>query len=917
MSVTKKILVVEDDPVFRNYLHQVLKYDFDVVTAPGPLEALEALRLDSFALMITDLRMPDMDGRALVEKARDEIDPNLMVIVITAFEDDWPVDTAMSSDVFRYLRKGAFLPSELKQNVSKALEVRGSIVSLEQYKLRADISETLYKDVFDKSTDALFITDISLKPIAVNRRFTELSGYGLDDLGDKVLFDIIDERDRQTAVQAFNAQIAGRPPGTIRLHFIRKDGSTRYIKVWARVVRELENMSNAVFCMAREMDEAGDDHGRSRDNAAVTRIEERLASREREIESLKRQNQRLTDHAKDIVIWLGRNFRCEYMNAEVKRLLGYSPEEYLGREIPWEQFVHRDDLHLVNGWKQAVRDRAASLEGEARVYTASRYMLFLSYRVSFIYDADGAFDGLDIIAEDITQQKIAEQELHKANERIQEFKARLSGGVGRKIQALRESEERYKQIVEDSGDIIFSLDTETRMVYMNAQGLKTLGLTHEEVFLRPCREFLADEASEKILESMVGLIREGRSPGPFDLSIETSRGTRIYRTTLERIGEPPRFEFVCIARDISDEIEKNKRLQLLANIEHNSADAIIGLDTDRVIISWNNGAAMMFGWSEDEAVGKPALLIIPDEEIAKADRMIEEVRRAGMVRDLEAPRRTKDGRTLDVLITITAMKDLSGRIYGFSAIIKDLTEKKKMEAALIQSERLAATGKLSASIAHEINNPLYGIRSCLNHVLGARKEGIDYQFVRLAIKETDRIADLIRNMKTFYQPDEGRIQKVDISETLREVFILNRKYLEEHAVKLRFKPDGAFFVECIPDQIKQVFINIINNAVEAMPEGGELQVSIQGDSEAETVGIAFQDDGVGIASDDLPRVFEMFYSKKTSVKGVGLGMSVSYGIVKRHGGSIDVASEVGKGSTFTVNLPVRSLWARQMHLDLE
>ncbi|MGB3999214.1 MAG: response regulator, partial [Desulfomonilia bacterium] len=180
--MTQKILVVEDDPVFRNYLHQVLKYDFDVVTAEGPLEALKALEKDSFALMITDLRMPDMDGRALVEKVRAEIDPHLMVIVITAFEDDWPMDMAMSSDVFRYLRKGAFLPSELKQNVSKALEMRGSIVSLEEYKRRADISETIYKDVFEKSTDALFITDIDLQPVALNRRFTELSGYTLDDL---------------------------------------------------------------------------------------------------------------------------------------------------------------------------------------------------------------------------------------------------------------------------------------------------------------------------------------------------------------------------------------------------------------------------------------------------------------------------------------------------------------------------------------------------------------------------------------------------------------------------------------------------------------------------------------------------------------------------------------------------------------
>ncbi|HHO75662.1 MAG TPA: response regulator receiver protein, partial [Deltaproteobacteria bacterium] len=231
-------------------------------------------------------------------------------------------------------------------------------------------------------------------------------------------------------------------------------------------------------------------------------------------------------------------------------------------------------------------------------------------------------------------------------------------------------------------------------------------------------------------------------------------------------------------------------------------------------------------------------------------------------------------------------------------------------------ERLAATGKLSASIAHEINNPLYGIRSCLNHVLSSNDGGVDQQFVRLAIKETDRIADLIRNMKTFYLPNEGGAQKININQTLRDVFILNRKYLEEHMVKWKFSSEGSYYIECVPDQIKQVFINIVTNAAEAMPEGGELLVTAQKSEEDATVSISFKDTGVGIASDDLPQIFDMFYSKKPMVKGVGLGLSVSYGIIKRHGGTIDVRSKEGEGSTFTVTLPVKTLWARQMQLDL-
>ncbi|HHO76398.1 MAG TPA: PAS domain S-box protein, partial [Deltaproteobacteria bacterium] len=668
--MSQKILIVEDDPVFRNYLFQVLKYDFDVITAAGPLEALDAFKQDKFGLMITDLRMPDMDGRALVEKVKGEIDPNIMVIVITAFEDDWPMDIAMSSDIFRYLRKGAFLPSELKQNVSKAFEMRGSIVSLEEYKRRIDVTEALYKDVFDKSTDALYITDVNLRPVAVNARFEELSGYSLDDLKDKTLFDIIDASDRERAIEAFNGQIEGMPPGSVKVHFLMKDGTKRYVKVWARLFKELQGMSDAVFCIAKEIEMRND-------RMPQADIENHEKSLGQELETSKKHFQRLTDHAKDIIVWLDKDFICEYVNAEVTRTLGYSSEEFLGKKLPWREMVHVDDHELVEKCEQAVQSRMFDMEGEVRLYTKSRYMLYLSYRLSLQYDPDGAFAGLDIVAEDITQQKLAEHELRRANRKIQEFNDRLTNGVSKKIRELRESEERCKQIVEDLHDIIFSIDDEARIIYMNRKGLQTLMTAHDDVYMKPCKDFLSDESSREKLMKMIGLINGGKSPEPFDLSIETPKGRKIYRTTLVQVGDESRTEIVCVARDISEEISKGKRLQLLANIEHYSADAIIGLDTDRKIISWNQGARMMFGWSENETVGEFDFMLIPDEDKNEAEALLEEVRQKGLIKDCETRRKTKTGKILDVSLTLTALKDNAGNIYGFSAIIKDLTEKKK------------------------------------------------------------------------------------------------------------------------------------------------------------------------------------------------------------------------------------------------
>jgi len=166
----EKVLIVEDDSVFRHYLFQVLKYDFDVTLAEGPKEALERLEQDRYELMITDLRMPAMDGRDLVEKVHHEIDPEIMVIVITAYEDDWPADDALTSHVFRYLRKGSFLPGELKQNVYKALEIKRTVLSLRDSRQRADDKERVLREVFENSEEPLFITDSTLKPVLVNKQ---------------------------------------------------------------------------------------------------------------------------------------------------------------------------------------------------------------------------------------------------------------------------------------------------------------------------------------------------------------------------------------------------------------------------------------------------------------------------------------------------------------------------------------------------------------------------------------------------------------------------------------------------------------------------------------------------------------------------------------------------------------------------
>jgi PAS domain S-box-containing protein len=536
--------------------------------------------------------------------------------------------------------------------------------------------------------------------------------------------------------------------------------------------------------------------------------------------------------------------------------------------------------------------------------------VYLSWNAVFSYRPDGALAGVDIIAEDITQRIITKNELIRAGKRIEEVRESMQSA----------HDERFRIIVEGSNNVIFTLDESTRILYVNRKGLTELAIVEDDIILRPFHEFISDPVSVARFEAAILKLSEGNDPGLVNITVDTVHGRSVWGINMWAMGSSQtKIEYAGIVRDMTLEISNFKKLRLLANIEQYSADAIIGYDLERRIISWNRGASMMFGWSEEEILGTYSFTtIVPEEKKLESDEVLKEVIEKGYVRDLETVRKTKTGEMLNVILTMTALKDDIGKPFGFSIIIKDITRQKKMEAALLQSERLAAMGKLAASIAHEINNPLYGIKSCLKHVLNTEEtKQIDSQFVRLAIKETDRIAELIRNMKTFYQPSDGEVFTTNINEIIMEILTFNRKYLEENKVRLELNLAECPYILAVPEQIKQVFLNLMTNAAEAMPGGGTLRVATLPGSDGKSVSITFEDTGVGIVKEDIPRLFDMFYSKKPHVKGVGLGLSVSYGIIRRHGGTIEVESEPSEGSCFKIVLPVTPGWERQLKLELK
>ncbi len=239
---------------------------------------------------------------------------------------------------------------------------------------------------------------------------------------------------------------------------------------------------------------------------------------------------------------------------------------------------------------------------------------------------------------------------------------------------------------------------------------------------------------------------------------------------------------------------------------------------------------------------------------------------------------------------------------SFNSMVENL---RNTQLQLVQSEKLTATGKLAASVAHEINNPLFGIQGCLERV-AKRLPGDDKDshLVQLAIRESQRIARLVQGMRDYHSPSDQTMSSIDLLALLDDVFLINHKYLEQAKVELvRDLPKRLPRVSGTRDQLQMVFVNLMTNAVEAMPKGGK--VTISASTGQGRVRIIVTDTGKGIDEETMGRIFEPFFSTKSEVKGVGLGLSISHGIIKRHGGTIRVKSEPEK-TVFTVSLPIFS-----------
>jgi len=240
----------------------------------------------------------------------------------------------------------------------------------------------------------------------------------------------------------------------------------------------------------------------------------------------------------------------------------------------------------------------------------------------------------------------------------------------------------------------------------------------------------------------------------------------------------------------------------------------------------------------------------------------------------------------------------------YSELTDFARELERSQAQLVQAEKMAAIGRLAASVAHEINNPLQAIHNSLHLSLHeSLADDKRKQYLGMAQGEVQRLIEIVQRMLDFYRPSRGGVVSTDVNGVVENVLALTQRRLQHGGVQVDANLDPDLpFVPMVSDQITQVFLNILINAIEAMPGGGEMRLETRLAEGGDWVLVLFTDSGAGMAPEQISNLFEPFYTTKSD--GTGLGLAISYGIVERHGGTIDVESQPGEGTTFVVKLPV-------------
>jgi len=357
--------------------------------------------------------------------------------------------------------------------------------------------------------------------------------------------------------------------------------------------------------------------------------------------------------------------------------------------------------------------------------------------------------------------------------------------------------------------------------------------------------------------------------------------------------------------------DRHRRMQFFQSIVRDSVDCIFLLDDDRKFRVWNPAAERVFGWTAAEVLGKPLETIYPPDLIADGEmkRVDEAIERDGHAR-LESERLTKDGRRVPVDVSVSLLRGPQGEAIGRCAILRDITDRKRLEDDKLQAERLAVIGAMSAKLAHEIRNPLSSItlnmdlvRDEIESLARAKPESVAelQTLLRSIDTEVRRIQRVTEDYLQFAKMPKPRRELVSLNDLLTHRLPIVRSTLQAGRVELVTELAPSLpYISGDEEQLWQGILNLVRNAIEAMPHGGTLRVTTSQRDAA--VALALSDTGKGMSPAEQAQLYKPFFSTKPG--GTGLGLPLTQQIVAEHGGRLHCETAPGHGTTFTLELPL-------------
>jgi PAS domain S-box-containing protein len=613
---------------------------------------------------------------------------------------------------------------------------------------------------------------------------------------------------------------------------------------------------------------------------------------EGEIREATKRFEKMAEMGEDGIIVFDEDSKIEFSNQMASEIMGTPKDQILAREF--FSLIGKSDEEFLEEMVMRGEGLGEKVCTEMSIQTPQGQVKEAEICIAPTRSDDGRIKTYAYIR-DITERKRFEKE-------------------------LRESEEKFRTLFERVQHGLFISSKEGKFLDCNQAMLNKLGYPTKEEFINIdiAKDLYVNPEDRKAFQSLVekhGFVKD------FEVEFKKKGGEKItvLLTAHAKRDEKGRIiGYEGLNIDISDRKRMERELkeanEFLSKLIESTVDGIIVTNMKGDILIFNKGAENILGYKAEEVVGKMNIRNIYPRGVAK--EVMEKLRSpdfggVGKLTSFPIIHQRKDGELIEGDLSASIIYDENGKEIASVGIFKDLRERlgierelQKMREALLQSEKLAAMGRLTSQIAHELNNPIYGIMNTLELLkTEIPAESKRRRILELSLSETQRLAEMLRSMLSFSKPEEEKRRPVKINELVEGILLVMEKQMKEANIKMETHfDDGIPEVMASTNQMRQVMLNMLKNAKEAMPKGGTL--TVRTNKQDKKVLIHIQDTGIGIPEELKDKVFEAFFTTKQKVKGVGLGLSVCYGIIKGHGGEIKVESEEGKGTTFIITLPI-------------